>query len=71
MPASASADRAALLAELRLDEAPQLVAALEALLRSVGRQTGAQAAALVLDNGARRWVASATAGDWHEAPDAS
>ncbi|MBL0090918.1 MAG: PAS domain S-box protein [Piscinibacter sp.] len=71
MPASASADRAALLAELRLDEAPQLVAALDALLRSVGRQTGAQAAALVLDNGARRWVASATAGDWPEAPDAS
>ncbi|QTN25307.1 PAS domain S-box protein [Rhizobacter sp. AJA081-3] len=71
MPASASADRAAWLAELRLDEAPHLVAALDALLRSVCRQTGAQGAALVLDNGSRRWVASATEGAWPAAPDAS
>ena len=63
MPASASADSAALLAELRLDTAAQWAAALDALLRSVCRQTGAQAAALLLEDGQRRLVADVT-GDW-------
>ena len=77
MSASASADRAAWLAELRLDEAPQLVAALDALLRSVGRQTGAQAAALELDNGsgagspARRVVHWPDGGRTHRCPSRS
>lgn len=71
MSASASADRAALLAELRLDAAPQLVAALEALLRSAGRQSGAQAATLELGERIIRWVASAASSAGATVADAS
>jgi PAS domain S-box-containing protein len=68
MAGTASAERASLLAELRLDDARELLDALAALARGVSRQAGGVPAAVVLDDGVLRARIAATAAAWPEGP---